>query len=776
MSVWAAYAAVGLAFASGGASRSALQLCCTRTLEWTARRSLLAGITKPCNRLTKFDNALRLNNSHLKLRKKDKTVIPLTRILTRVIMDHSNHHNHMHHGHEHHDHEGNSQKKLSSDTNHNHADHGSHGSGHDNHTSMVLEFKTKFWWVLALTIPILLLSPMIQEFLQVDWRFAGDTYILALLSSIVYFYGGWPFLKGFYNEVSDHRPGMMTLIAMAISVAYIYSTAVVLGFEGHLLYWELATLVGIMLLGHWVEMKSVMRASAALEKLAELLPGNAHLVKEDGTVEDVPLDSLNPGDHVLIKPGEKVPADGTVVKGQSNVNESMLTGESKPVSKSKSDEVIGGSVNGDGSLTIEITKTGKESFLSQVIDLVKQAQQSKSKTQNLANQAAFWLTIIAITAGLLTFIGWSFFTDRELSFIMNRTVTVMIIACPHALGLAIPLVVSVSTSLAASNGFLIRNRAAFEQARNLDAVIFDKTGTLTEGTFTVTDVLNFNHSYSDEEILSLAASIESNSEHPIAKGILEKAGDNWKSPESFNSLPGRGIEGMVDGVNVKVVSPGFIRDENLDYPVDKVEALSAQGKTVVFVIVDNGLVGAIAMGDKIRVSSASAVKELHSMGLEVYMLTGDNQQTADYVAKELAIDRVFAEVLPNEKADKVKEIQQMGKQVAMTGDGVNDAPALAQATVGIAIGAGSDVAVEAGDVVLVKNNPEDVVQLIRLSKSTYKKMVQNLIWGTGYNVIAIPLAAGVLITWGIVLSPAVGAVLMSASTVIVALNARLLKI
>lgn len=684
-------------------------------------------------------------------------------------MDHSNHH----HDYKNHDH---AHHVANSESNHQHANHENHGSGHDHHASMVHEFKTKFWWVLALTVPILLLSPMIQEFLQVVWRFSGDTILLAILSSVVYFYGGWPFLKGFYDEISDKRPGMMTLIAMAISVAYIYSTAVVLGFEGHLLYWELSTLVGIMLLGHWVEMKSVMRASAALEKLAELLPGNAHRVNEDGSVEDVPLESLNPGDHVLIKPGEKVPADGSVIKGQSNVNEAMLTGESKPVSKKKSDEVIGGSVNGDGSLTIEITKTGKDSFLSQVIDLVKQAQQSKSRTQDLANQAAFWLTIVALSAGLLTFIGWSFFTDQELSFIMNRTVTVMIIACPHALGLAIPLVVSVSTSLAASNGFLIRNRTAFEQARNLDAVIFDKTGTLTEGTFTVTDVLNFSDTYSDDEILSLAASIESNSEHPIAKGILEKAGDNWKSPESFNALPGRGIEGVVGGKNVKVVSPGFVRDEKMDYPVEKVESLSAQGKTVVFVIVDGELAGAIALGDKIRKSSANAIKELHSMGLEVMMLTGDNRQTADYVAKELSIDHVFAEVLPNEKADKVKEVQRSGKRVAMTGDGVNDAPALAQATVGIAIGAGSDVAVEAGDIILVKNNPEDVVQLIRLSRATYKKMVQNLIWATGYNVVAIPLAAGVLFAWGIILSPAVGAVLMSASTVIVAINARLLKI
>jgi Cu2+-exporting ATPase len=410
----------------------------------------------------------------------------------------------------------------SQDVDKNHGGHDGHSnySHHDHHKMMVEDFKFRFWWVLALTIPILTLSPMIQDFLGVDWRFTGDTWILAVLSSVVYFFGGWPFLSGLIDELKKKQPGMMTLIALAITVAYVYSTAVVFGFDGHLLYWELSTLVGIMLLGHWVEMRSVMSASAALEKLAELLPGNAHRVKEDGSTEDVPVEKLQKGDKVLIKPGEKIPADGIVVKGESSVNEAMLTGESKPVSKSKEDEVIGGSVNGEGSLTVEINKTGDESFLSQVVDLVRQAQESKSKTQDLANRAAFWLTIVAISAGALTFMAWSLFNGQELSFTMNRTVTVMIIACPHALGLAIPLVVAVSTSLAATNGFLIRNRVAFEQARNLQAVIFDKTGTLTHGTFTVTDILNFNDEYSDEEILTFAASLETNSEHPLAAGVL----------------------------------------------------------------------------------------------------------------------------------------------------------------------------------------------------------------------------------------------------------------
>ena len=681
--------------------------------------------------------------------------------------DHSHHKNHNHddrHSHdnhkENHDHRG-----------HDHEDH----SHHEHHKQMVEDFKFRFWWVLALTIPILALSPMIQDFLNVDWRFTGDTWILAALSSIVYFFGGWPFLSGLIDELKKKQPGMMTLIALAITVAYVYSTAVVLGFDGHLLYWELSTLVGIMLLGHWVEMRSVMSASAALEKLAELLPGKAHRIKDNGSTEDVPLEELQKGDKVLIKPGEKIPADGLVVKGESSVNEAMLTGESKPVSKAKEDEVIGGSVNGEGSLTVEISKTGDESFLSQVVELVRQAQESKSKTQDLANRAAFWLTIVAISAGALTFMAWSLFTGQELSFTMNRTVTVMIIACPHALGLAIPLVVAVSTNLAATNGFLVRNRAAFEQARNLQAVIFDKTGTLTHGTFTVTDILNFNDDYSDEEILTFAASLETNSEHPLAKGILEKAGSNVPEPDEFNSITGKGIEGVVKGTAVKVVSPGFVREQEMKYPTDQVEEISSQGKTVVFVIIEEKLCGAIALGDQIREESRQAIEQLHEMGLECVMLTGDNRQTAEYVAKELGIDLVFAEVLPDEKADKVKEVQAQGKLVAMTGDGVNDAPALAQADVGIAIGAGSDVAVETGDIVLVKNNPKDVVNLIKLSKATYKKMVQNLAWATGYNVVAIPLAAGVLFTWGVILSPAVGAVLMSASTVIVAINARLLK-
>ena len=669
-----------------------------------------------------------------------------------------NQHNHEHH-HEHHD----------------HGDHGHHDH-HAHHAAMVEDFKFRFWWVLALTIPILALSPMIQDFLGVDWRFAGDEYLLFILSTVVFFFGGWPFLSGLVDELKQKQPGMMTLIGLAISVAYFYSVFVVFGLEGHLLFWELSTLVGIMLLGHWIEMRSVMSASAALEKLAELLPGNAHKVQEDGSVVDVPLEDLKVGDHILIKPGEKIPADGLVIEGSTNVNESMLTGESKPVNKGKDDQVIGGAVNEEGSITVQVNKTGDDSFLSQVIDLVKQAQASKSRTQDLANRAAFWLTIIAITGGVLTFFAWTVFTTQDLSFAINRTVTVMVIACPHALGLAIPLVVSVSTTLAATNGFLVRNRVAFEAARNLDAVIFDKTGTLTEGKFGVTDILALN-SITEEELLKTTAAVEVNSEHPIARGIVEKAGgNNVPKVNDFQSITGKGVQGNVEGKNVKVVSPGYLREQNMDYPREQIEELSRQGKTVVFTIIDDKLAGAVALGDQIRDASKSAISKLHGMGIQCVMLTGDNQQTADYVAGQLGIDQVFAEVLPDEKAAKVKEVQDQGMTVAMTGDGVNDAPALAQADVGIAIGAGSDVAVETGDIILVQNNPEDVADVIRLSKATYSKMVQNLFWATGYNAVAIPLAAGVLFTWGVILTPAAGAILMSLSTVIVAINARLLKL
>ncbi|GBD91936.1 copper-exporting P-type ATPase B [bacterium BMS3Abin04] len=642
---------------------------------------------------------------------------------------------------------------------------------------MIADFRKRFWISLAVSIPILLLSPLIQQFLGLGTsiRFTGDKYLSFLLSSFVFFYGGYPFLKGMFDEFKKKQPGMMTLIAVAVSVAYFYSSAVVFGLEGKVFFWELATLIDIMLVGHWIEMKSVMGASRALEELAKLMPSDAHLIKDDDNIVDVPLSELKSGDKVLVKPGEKIPADGVAVKGQSSVNESMLTGESKPVSKKVGDKVIGGGINGEGSLVIQVEKTGKDSFLSQVIDLVKEAQASKSKTQDLANRAAFWLTIIAILGGAVTMFVWLAIMHQSLAFALERTVTVMVITCPHALGLAVPLVVAVSTAISASKGLLIRNRVAFEQARKLDAVIFDKTGTLTKGEFGITDIISFDNNYTNDNVLHLAASVERNSEHPIAQGIY-KSTSNISEALEFKAVPGKGARAIVDSLNVGVFSPGYLREKNISLNDERIEKLSAQGKTVVFVLVDDKLIGAIALADIIRDESKKAIAEFKKLGIKTIMLTGDNEKVAKYVADEIGLDRYIAEVLPDGKAKTVKGIQSEGLVVAMTGDGVNDAPALVQADVGIAIGAGTDVAVEAADIVLVKSNPLDVLSIIKLSKATYKKMVQNLIWATGYNAFAIPLAAGVLYHYGVLLSPAAGAALMSLSTVIVAINAKMLKL
>jgi len=643
---------------------------------------------------------------------------------------------------------------------------------------MIEDFKRRFWVSLSVTIPIIIISPMIHHFLGLGdtMRFNGDMYLLLVLSSVVYFYGGWPFLKGIYDEIKKRQPGMMTLIALAISVAYFYSSATVFGVKGEDFFWELATLIDIMLLGHWIEMTSIMGASKALEELAKLMPDEAHKINDDGSVIESSVSELKHKDKLLIKPGEKIPADGKIFEGKSSINESMLTGESKPVSKSEGDTVIGGSINGEGSLKIEVEKTGDETFLSQIVKMVKDAQESKSKTQDLANRAAFWLTIIAITTGALTMLIWLMFTGESFNFALSRTVTVMVITCPHALGLAVPLVVAVSTALSAKHGLLIRNRTAFEQARNIQAIIFDKTGTLTKGEFGITETISFDKNYDEKEILKYAAAVESESEHPIAQGIVKSSTDKYELKE-FNSIPGKGAEGKVNGKDTKVVSPGYLQENKIELQEkDKIEKLSAQGKTVVFVLIDNKLTGAIALADIIREESKEAIKQLKELGIKPMMLTGDNKQVAKWVADELKLDDYFAEVLPDKKAEKVKEVQSRGLVVAMTGDGVNDAPALAQADVGIAIGTGTDVAVETADIILVKSNPKDVVSLIKFAKATYRKMIQNLIWATGYNVIAIPLAAGVLYNYGIVLSPALGAVLMSASTIIVAINAKMLRI
>ncbi|TMN23343.1 cadmium-translocating P-type ATPase [Lentibacillus cibarius] len=686
--------------------------------------------------------------------------------------DHGDGHGH-HNGHDHHDHSGHDHNG------HDHHGHGGHDHGghdHHDHGDMINDFKKRFYISLVVTIPILILSPMLQSFAGVDWRFPFDQYIVFVLSTFLFFYGGWPFLTGGISELKNKNPGMMTLIGLAILVAYVYSSMTVFGWEGKDFFWELATLIDIMLLGHWIEMKSVMGASNALEELVKLMPNEAHKLDENGEVTDVPTSELQQGDHVLIKPGEKIPVDGTIYEGKSAIDESMLTGESVPIEKEKDDEVIGGSVNKEGSIKIAVEKTGEDSYLSQVVTMVKEAQESKSKTQDLTNRAAKWLFYLALASGFITLFIW-LALGYAFDVALERMVTVMVITCPHALGLAAPLVVAVSTSLSAKRGLLIRNRANFEGARNLNAVVFDKTGTLTQGEFGVTELIP-NGDYEKDEVLVWAASLEQNSEHPIASGIVSSAteqGLELKTIETFESITGKGIEGTIDGRKVNVVSPGYVQNNDMTYDQKTFEQLSEEGKTVVFVLLDDELIGMIALADMVRDTAKEAIASLKKKGVETIMLTGDNKKVADWVAGQLGIDEVYAEVLPDDKANQVKTIKGKGWKVAMTGDGVNDAPALATADLGIAIGAGTDVAMESADVVLVKSNPNDVVSLMELSRKTYRKMIQNLWWAAGYNIVAIPLAAGVLAPIGIVLSPAVGAVLMSLSTIIVAINAKLLK-
>ncbi|WP_271853811.1 heavy metal translocating P-type ATPase [Planococcus maritimus] len=674
-----------------------------------------------------------------------------------------------HHNHEQQASEHEHDKGKANHSNHNHDGHGGHGD-------MVADFKKRFYISMILTIPILALSPMIQNFLGVDWRFDNDLYILFVLSTIVFFYGGWPFLTGGIQELKKKNPGMMTLIALAITIAYGYSTMVVFGWDGNQLFWELATLVVIMLLGHWIEMRSIMGASNALEELIQLMPNEAHKLDGNNNAHDVPLAEIQNNDRLLVKPGEKVPVDGLIIEGKSTIDESLLTGESHPVEKEEGDQVIGGSVNNEGSLIVEVEKTGEASYLSQVVKLVKEAQESKSRTQDLTNRAAKWLFYLAIVAGLVTFSIW-ILLGYTVDVAVERMVTVMVITCPHALGLAAPLVVAVSTSISAKKGLLIRNRAGFEDARHLNAVVFDKTGTLTKGEFGVTDIMP-SSDYTEEDVLQLAAAIEQNSEHPIATGIVNSAmgqGLEQKRVTDFESITGKGIQGRVGDLKINVVSPRYVNENNLNFDEQQFNELSEEGKTVVFILVDDELAGMIALADIVRETAKEAVSALKAQGINSIMLTGDNQKVADWVAKQLGIDEVYAEVLPDDKATQIKKIKDKGWKVAMTGDGVNDAPALATAHLGIAIGAGTDVAMETADVILVRSNPNDVVELMDLSKKTYRKMVQNLWWATGYNIFAIPLAAGVLAPWGIIVSPAVGAVLMSLSTIIVAINAKLLK-
>ncbi|MCB0674361.1 MAG: cadmium-translocating P-type ATPase [Saprospiraceae bacterium] len=680
-------------------------------------------------------------------------------------MEHQ-HHNHTHenhnHGHDHHNHD------------HHSGQHQSHGDHHGHHEHMIEDFKKRFWISLIITLPIIVLAPMIQELLGYQLRFNGDRYVQFILSSVIFFYGGWPFLKGLADEIKKKAPGMMTLIALAISVAYFYSSAVVFGLDGKIFFWELASLIVIMLLGHWIEMKSVMGASNALQELAKMMPSTARRIKEGGEHEDVPIADLKSNDIILVRPGEKVPADGIVVEGESHVNESMLTGESKPVAKKKDNQVIGGSVNDNGTLKIKVKHTREDSYLSKVIGMVKEAQETKSKTQNLADKAAAWLFYIALGAGVTTLVVW-LSLGKDFEYALERMVTVMIISCPHALGLAVPLVVAISTAVSAKNGLLIRNRTAFENARNITAIIFDKTGTLTKGEFGVTRFKSVSDHLSDDDLLQIAASIENSSEHPIAAGIVRKAKSkdlSLQEPENFQNITGKGISAKLNGEEIKIVSPGMLKEQGTDAPTD---AFKTDDETVVFVLIDNALAGYIALADEVRPESLSAINTLKERGIKVYMATGDNQQVAKAVSEQLSLDDYFAEVLPEDKQRIIKELQQNGEFVAMTGDGVNDAPALAQANVGIAVGSGTDVAAETADIVLVNSNPKDIANLILFGSATYKKMMQNLWWAAGYNILAVPLAAGALASIGIILSPAIGAVLMSLSTVIVALNAQLLK-
>jgi Cu2+-exporting ATPase len=653
-------------------------------------------------------------------------------------------------------------------------EHHEHHGHTEHHKHMVKDFRKRFFVSLVITVPILFLSPLIQDFFNYSLTFFGDKYLMFILSSFVFFYGGWPFLKGLFNELKQKQPGMMTLIALAIFVAYVYSAAVVFGLKGKYFFWELVTLIDIMLLGHWIEMKSVLGASRALEKLAQLLPDTAHLVKGDN-VSDVKISELKKEDVILIKAGEKVPADAVIIEGKSYIDESMLTGESKPVKKEEGNKIIGGSVNGDSVIKARVVGTGEDSYLNKVVNLVKEAQASKSRTQRLADRAAVWLTIVALTAGTITLIFW-LFEAPEIAFAIERMATVMVITCPHALGLAIPLVSAVSTSLSAKNGLLIRNRTAFENSRKITTLVFDKTGTLTEGKFGVSSVKIFGSEYDEKSIIQIASSLEINSEHSIAKGILDKAKelklDTVKS-EAFEVIKGEGVKGKVDGKEVKLVSKSYLDKNNIEIPEEATKKVSG---TLVFVLIDGKPKGLIELSDKIREDSYEAIKRLKKEGIKCWMLTGDNKDVAKEVAEKLELDGFFAEVLPHEKQNKIKELQDKGEEVAMTGDGINDAPALAQADVGIAIGSGTDVAAETADIILVNSNPKDVVSLILFGKATYRKMIQNLFWATGYNVIAIPLAAGVLYNIGIVISPAVGAILMSMSTVIVAINASFLRV
>jgi Cu2+-exporting ATPase len=641
-------------------------------------------------------------------------------------------------------------------------------AGHHTH-----DFLKRFWICLALTIPVLLLSEMIQQWFGFRIKFAASSYVLLALGAAVYFYGGMPFLKGMAGEIKGKAIGMMTLVALAITVAFIYSAAIAFGLPGMDFFWELATLIDIMLLGHWLEMRSTMAASRALESLVALLPTTVH-VERNGEMIEANIKEIREDDTVLIKPGEKIPADGLVTEGSSFVDESMLTGESVPVKKEIEARVIAGSINGDGSLKISVTGSGENSYLHKVISLVQSAQSAKSQTQNLADRVAKWLTIISIVVGIITFFIW--YAQHDLAFALERMVTVMVTSCPHALGVAIPLVVAISTTASATHGLLIRNRTAFENARKLTTIVFDKTGTLTRGSHEVQHVISLTEKYTADEVLRYAAAVQQYSEHYIAKGVLKRLKEKrlpLTGAHNFRYEQGVGVSGMVDGRKISASGPNYFTQNNLPLPPIP-EAIDQQTETVNFVLIDDEVAGIITLADTIRETASEAISELKGIGIKSYLLTGDNERIAASVAGKLGMDGFMANVLPHQKQDKLKELQSKGEIVAMTGDGVNDAPALAQADVGIAIGSGTDVAAETADIILVNSDPKDVVSMISFGRAKYRKMLQNLAWAVGYNVIAIPLAAGLLYPH-FMLSPAMGAVLMSLSTVIVAANAQLLR-
>lgn len=684
-------------------------------------------------------------------------------------MSHSNseenHHSHHHdHGHENH-----------------HHDHDDH-SGHDHHHHG--DFKQKFFISLLFGLPILFLAPMMGITLPFQFTFPGSDWVVLILATILFIYGGKPFLVGAVDELKSRKPGMMTLVSMGISVAYVYSLfafymnnftaaeAQTMDF-----FFELASLILIMLFGHWIEMKAVGNAGDALKKMAELLPNTAVLIDDDGKTEEVELSEVNEGNKVQIMAGENIPTDGKIISGKSSVDESLVTGESKKVEKSPDDEVIGGTVNGSGTLVIEVTGTGKNSYLSQVMGLVSEAQSDKSKAELLSDKVAGYLFYFALSAGLISFVVW-LMIQGDVDFALQRLVTVLVIACPHALGLAIPLVTARSTSLGAKNGLIVKNRESLETAKNLDYIMMDKTGTLTEGDFAVNHIESFNEKYSDDEVLGLMGAIEQSSSHPLAEGILDEAAARQVDiprAENVNNIPGVGLEAVIDNKDMKITSVSYLKNMNIPYSETQFTELAGQGNSVSFLVVDGENYGVVAQGDKIKESSRGMINEIIERGIRPVMLTGDNRQVAEAVAQELGIEEVRAELMPEDKERIIQDHQTKGDKVMMVGDGINDAPSLVRADIGVAIGAGTDVAVESGDVILVKSDPADIIHFLSLAENTMKKTVQNLWWGAGYNILAVPLAAGILAFMGLILSPAVGAILMSLSTIIVAVNAMTLK-